>query len=74
MVKIKEVVMNIKINEIKMRPPTAFTGSVIEEQRGYFVNVGALQSCETTGGQHSMRDDGRNRNGAGSGKTKCEKL
>ncbi|HGT1083779.1 TPA: hypothetical protein ACMV0Z_004538, partial [Salmonella enterica subsp. enterica] len=25
MVKIKEVAMNIKINEIKMTPPTAFT-------------------------------------------------
>ncbi|EDH6073275.1 SepL/TyeA/HrpJ family type III secretion system gatekeeper, partial [Salmonella enterica subsp. enterica serovar Typhi] len=33
MVKIKEVAMNIKINEIKMTPPTAFTpGLVIEEQ------------------------------------------
>ncbi|EEE7920312.1 SepL/TyeA/HrpJ family type III secretion system gatekeeper, partial [Salmonella enterica subsp. enterica serovar Enteritidis] len=33
MVKIKEVAMNIKINEIKMTPPTAFTpGQVIEEQ------------------------------------------
>ncbi|EGT8583180.1 SepL/TyeA/HrpJ family type III secretion system gatekeeper, partial [Salmonella enterica] len=33
MVKIIEVAMNIKINEIKMMPPTDFTpGQLIEEQ------------------------------------------
>ncbi|MGS9164605.1 SepL/TyeA/HrpJ family type III secretion system gatekeeper, partial [Salmonella enterica subsp. enterica serovar Infantis] len=33
MVKIKEVAMNFKINEIKMTPATSFTpGQVLEEQ------------------------------------------
>ncbi|EDG1079178.1 SPI-2 type III secretion system apparatus protein SsaL, partial [Salmonella enterica subsp. enterica serovar Schwarzengrund] len=51
MVKIKEVAMNIKINEIKMTPPTAFTpGQVIEEQEVISPSMLALQELQETTG------------------------
>ncbi|ENY3054671.1 SepL/TyeA/HrpJ family type III secretion system gatekeeper, partial [Salmonella enterica] len=51
MVKIKEVAMNIKINEIKMTPSTAFTpGQVIEEQEVISPSMLALQELQETTG------------------------
>lgn len=48
--------MNIKINEIKMTPPTAFTpGQVIEEQEVISPSMLALQSYRKRRGQRSMR-------------------
>lgn len=43
--------MNIKINEIKMTPPTAFTpGQVIEEQEVISPSMLALQELQETTG------------------------
>lgn len=48
--------MDIKINEIKMMPPTEFTpGQVIEEQEVISPSVLALQELQETTGPRSMK-------------------